>query len=171
MNTATALRPRRVPAPATEPPFDGPEPRLAVSALQGTLALQFRDGPPRPGLHLVPEVEPDPDLSGLPSAYQWAESVARGIAEILAGSRPASQFRQWCTPEVFATIGRRGALAAAATGCATRRAAPGVIHVCCPARAVAEVSTVVHGLARPKALAFRIEARSTRWVCTALELG
>jgi len=29
----------------------------------------------------------------------------------------------------------------------------------------------VHGLARPKALAFRLEARRTRWICTALELG
>jgi hypothetical protein len=90
------------------------------------------------------------------------------IAQILTGERPPGPFRQAVVPEVYALLSRRAALAP--TG-PRQRAVLRTVHVCCPARGVAEVVTVVHGLSRPKALAFRLEARRTRWICTALELG
>jgi hypothetical protein len=116
-----------------------------------------------------PPVEPPPAAAaGLPAVKAWAETVAMAVAQILAGERTAGQFRHWAMPEVFDALSRRAALAAQAP---RRRAMLRAVHVCCPAEGVAEVCTVVHGLARPKALAFRLEARRSRWVCTALDLG
>jgi hypothetical protein len=43
------------------------------------------------------------------------------------------------------------------------------VHVCEPADGVAEVSVVIAGGERPRALALRIEGWRGRWVCTALD--
>ncbi|MBA3744332.1 Rv3235 family protein, partial [Sporichthya sp.] len=106
--------------------------------------------------------------AGLPEVRAWAETLAMAVAQILTGERTASQFRHWSMPEVFDELTRRAALAARAP---RRRAVLRAVHVCCPVEGVAEVCTVIHGLLRPRALAFRLEARRTRWVCTALDLG
>ncbi len=187
MTVAAAARPYRLPAPATEPPYDepagprlvgpgpaGPEPAGPVPT-QGTLALNFvlpsgAPALPRPRLRVVPEppVEAPPPEAGLPAVKAWAETVALALAQILGGERTAAQFRHWSVPEVFDLVARRAALA---TQGQRRRAILRAVHVCCPAEGVAEVCTVIHGLSRPRALAFRLEARRTRWVCTALDLG
>ncbi len=175
---AAATRPHRLPAPATEPPYDEhpvPRPLRPEAATQGTLALTFTlpsgvASDPRPALRLVPDppVEPLPATAGLPAVKAWADTCALAIAQILTGERAPGQLRQWAMPEVFDALARRAALA---TSAPRRRATLRAVHICCPARGVAEITTVIHGLARPKALAFRLEARRTRWVCTALELG
>lgn len=184
---ATVLRPRRLPAPATEPPFDdhpviGAAAVLPGQAVQGTLALTFTlpSGVPavpsrslQAGLRLVPDPVPDEPPSqapGLPSVDEWSHTVAMAIAQILSGERSAAQFLHWASPEVLARLGRRAALAATLGG-PRRRAVLRAVHVCSPALGVAEVSTVVHGLMRPRALAFRLEARRSRWVCTELDIG
>ena len=169
---------QRLPLPATEPPYDenpGLRPVALGAAVQGTLALTFTPASGvgtdrRPTLRLVPDppVEPPPAGAGLPAVKAWADTLAMAVAQILTGERTATQLRQWAMPEVFDVLARRAALAAQGP---RRRAALRAVHICCPARGVAEISTVIHGLARPKALAFRLEARRTRWVCTALELG
>ncbi len=186
-NTVTApiteLRPRRLPAPATEPPFDEhPPARAAVvlptQAVQGTLALDFTLSSgvlarPRATLRLVPDPapeEPSFPAAGLPPVDEWSHTVAVAIAQILSGERSASQFLHWASPEVLARLGRRAALAASLGG-PRRRAVLRAVHICRPALGVVEVSTVVHGLLRPRALAFRLEARRSRWVCTALDIG
>jgi hypothetical protein len=169
---AAAIRPHRLPAPATEPPYDEPSlPRpLGPTPTQGTLALTF---PPRelvrPALRVVPDppLEALPAAAGLPAVKAWAETVAMAIGQILTGERTAAQFKHWALPEVADALSRRAALAARGQ---RRRAVLRAVHVCMPAEGVAEVCTVVHGLARPRALAFRLEARRARWVCTALDL-
>lgn len=183
----TLLRPRRLPAPATEPPFDeypaaGVPLDLPSQAVQGTLALTFTlpSGVPavpgaalRPGLRVVQDPvphEPPSQAPGLPSVDEWSHTVAMAIAQIISGERSAAQFLHWASPEVLAKLGRRAALAASLGG-SRRRAALRAVHVCCPALGVAEVSTVVHGLLRPRAVAFRLEARRSRWVCTELDIG
>lgn len=170
--------PRRLPVPATEPPYDEQSiagPLHPVAATQGTLALSFAPPAgtatgPRPALHLVPDPPPDAVLppAGLPTLAAWADTIALAIAQVLTGERTAGQLRPWTMPEVFDVLARRASLAA---GAPRRRAALRSVNVCCPARGIAEVCTVVHGLARPRALAFRLEARRNRWVCTELELG
>lgn len=182
MTVAAAARPHRLPAPATEPPYDEPAALQVTSPrpvgpipIQGTLALDFvlpsgAEAIPRPALRVVPEppVEPAPAGAELPAVRAWAEMLAMAVAQILTGERTAAQFRHWAIPEVFDALSRRAALAARGP---RRRAVLRAVHVCCPAQEIAEVCTVIHGLARPRALAFRLEARRTRWVCTALDLG
>ncbi|HVE25626.1 MAG TPA: Rv3235 family protein [Sporichthya sp.] len=180
MSVAAAARnqqkpgPHCVPVPATEPPYDDVVVPLPVRpAPDATLPLPFPhpDRPrdvPRPQLRLVPDPPAPAGAVAAPTLRNWAETAAMAIAQILTGERPPGRFRQAVVPEVYALLSRRAALAP--TG-PRQRAVLRAVHVCCPARGVAEVVTVVHGLARPKALAFRLEARRTRWICTALELG
>ncbi len=173
---AAAYRLRRLPAPATEPPYDEFPvlPVAPVNAVQGTLALTFTlpsgvPAAPTPVLRVVaePPVEDFGDET-LPPLRCWADTLAMAIAQILTGERTPGQFRQWTLPEVFDVLARHAALAAARP---RRRAALRAVRICSPAAGVAEVTTVVHGLTRPKALAFRLESRRSRWLCTALEVG
>lgn len=178
MTTAAVLRPHRLPAPGTEPPYDerlvpAPAPHAEVTQTQGTLALALgppADPTPKPTLRLVPKGGEDASGVRRPAARAWAVTVAHGLAEILAGTRPAVQFQQWSTPDVFALVARKARVVARA-GASARRAATGTIHVCCPTGDAIEVSTVLLATPRPRALAFRLESRGERWVCTALELG
>jgi hypothetical protein len=116
-----------------------------------------------------PPADPPPTAAGVLAVKAWAETVAMAMAQILTGERTAAQFKHWALPEVADALSRRAALAATAAG-PRRRALLRAVHVCLPAEGVAEVCTVVHGLARPRALAFRLEVRRARWVCTALDL-
>lgn len=169
--------PARLPTPATEPPFDDaiPPPRalrvVPAEPMPGSLTLPFPPAVPirvrRPTLRLVPDTEVD-RAPLLPELRDWAETTAMAIAQILTGERPPGPLRAAVVPGVYAALSRRAALAAQAP---RQRASLRAVQVCSPAHGIAEVVTVVHGLPRPKALAFRLEARRTRWVCTALELG
>ena len=172
---AAAIRPHRLPTPDSEPPYDDPGPVPIRGLAPGAPAVASPLFPPvqpvpRPALRVVPDppLESPAPNAGLPAVKAWAETVAMVIAQILSGERPPGPFRQSVPPEIYDLLSRRAALAAQGP---RRRAALRAVHVCCPARGIAEVATVVHGLARPRALAFRLEARRTRWVCTALELG
>jgi hypothetical protein len=166
---------RRVPTPASEPPYDeAATPRRAVLT-PSQLALPFPHPTrpaefPRPHLRLVPD--PPAELpappAALPALRTWAETAALAIAQILTGERAPGSFRSAVVPEVYDLLSRKAALAARGP---RFRAALRAVRVCCPARGIAEVTTVVHGLPRPRAVAFRLEARRTRWVCTELELG
>lgn len=160
-----------VPAPVCEPPYDDegvvvPLP-VRPAPMPGSLTLPFPPPvrtPPRPALRLVPE----PAVEALPPVRLWARTTATAIAQILTGERPASALRSAVVPEVYDLLRRKAALAARSP---RHRALLRAVHVCCPAPGTAEVTTVVHGIPRPRAVAFRLEVRQTRWVCTVLELG
>ena len=114
----------------------------------------------------------DPDTAvppGLPDARAWSRALATTVLEVLAGRRPAAQLSRWLAADVLDGLAR----------CAPRRrpsmAAPAPAlrsgHVQHPAVGVAEVA--VHGRldAWSVPLALRLEARASRWLGTALELG
>jgi hypothetical protein len=169
------LGPHRVPTPATEPPYDEPVIPLPAAVAPMQLALPFPRPSrlrevPRPKLRLVPDPPLDPPSAAAdpPALKTWAETAAMHIAQILTGERPPGPFRSAVVPEVYDLLSRKAALAVRGP---RHRATLRTVHICCPARGIAEVATVIHGLARPRALAFRLEARRTRWLCTALELG
>lgn len=175
--TTSESGPRRLPTPITEPPFDDPAGMgpPSVPATQGALALEFVlpsgvPAVPRPTLRLVPEQSAARPGRPLPDVTDWAHTIAIAVGEILTGARSAVPFSQWATPEVVAKLGRRAAIAGRLRG-PRRRTTVRAVHVCMPTEGIAEISTVVHGLSRPRALAFRLEARRERWVCTELELG
>ena len=139
--------------------------------VQGTLAVDFAAasdeslfGPQR----TVRENLPDPAV--------WAGRITHAILEVMTGLRPAPQVVRWTTPEVYAVIARRGALAArrSASGSAPRqreRSRVVRVRVCEPADGVAEAAVVVHHGARVRAVAIRLEGQDGKWRITALQIG
>jgi hypothetical protein len=108
---------------------------------------------------------------------RWSATFAQALAETLTGTRPVAQLAAWTTRPVYALLERRAMLAVAATAGArsARREATharlGRLHVCRPNPTAVETTVALHCTGRARALAFRLEARDGRWVCTALELG
>lgn len=122
-----------------------------------------------------------PDRS-LPDARSWGVSLAQALVETLHALRPAAQLNRWVAEDVLAalTLHQRRRRVARATASrsgshpSTRTAAPPVlrsIRLQHPCSDVAEVSAHVVVSGHSTAMAFRLEACGTRWLCTALELG
>ncbi len=104
----------------------------------------------------------------------WTAQLAQAVVDVLAGDRPATQLLRWTTDEVQASVRRRAAVASLQRPRARgprQRARVRSVRVCEPVAGVAEASAVVSRDGRVVALALRLEARGTRWQCTALEGG
>lgn len=111
----------------------------------------------------------------LPDPRQWAAHIGQAVVEVMAGARSAPQLVRWTTPEVYAVVARRGALAArrAAAGRSPqpRRAVVRRVLVCEPADGVAEASVIVLDGDRVRALAIRLVGLDGRWRVEALQVG
>jgi hypothetical protein len=111
----------------------------------------------------------------LPEPGPWAGQIAQAIVEVMSGLRPAPQVVRWTTPQVYAVIARRGALAARRRAAGSRvvaqRALVRSVHVCEPADGVAECSVVVSDAARVRAMALRLTGQDGRWRVEALQIG
>lgn len=111
----------------------------------------------------------------LPDPQEWAGQIAQGIVEVMSGLRHAPQVVRWTTPQVYAVIARRGALAArrrsVRTRALTQRAVVRSVHVCEPADGVAECSVVVSEGTRVRAMALRLTGQDGRWRVEALQIG
>ena len=111
----------------------------------------------------------------LPEPGPWAGQIAQAIVEVMSGLRPAPQVVRWTTPQVYAVIARRGALAArrraASSRALARRAMVRSVHVCEPADGVAECSVVVSDGARVRAMALRLTGQDGRWRVESLQIG
>jgi hypothetical protein len=192
MSTSTL---RRLPVPATEPPYDdewGGARRATPppDVVQGTLALAFvlpngiaATPAAPPGLRLVvtdPDAEADADAIdfgpqptgtfALPEARRWAGRFAQAIVEVLAGDRPLAQLIRWTTTAVYDDV----AALIVGPGSAPADSTRGVVrsvHVSEPADGIAEVAALVRRGGRSTAVALRLEGLDGRWQCTALELG
>ncbi|TDD26970.1 hypothetical protein E1218_11570 [Kribbella turkmenica] len=101
--------------------------------------------------------------------------MAQALTEVLAGDRPISQLVRFTDEAVFADLNRRvrvlGMSTTATTRGAKERSAVRSIRICTSAQEVVEVAAHVRHGDRSRAIAFRLEVRRNRWVCTALELG
>lgn len=146
--------------------------RLAGAGyVQGTLAVSFDTasedtlfGPQRTA------------RDDLPDPAWWAGRITHALIEVMTGLRPAPQVVRWTSPEVYAVVARRSALAA-------RRAAnPGVrtsrqrlnvmrVRVCEPVDGVVEAAVVLHHGSRVRAAALRLEGQDGKWRVTALQIG
>jgi hypothetical protein len=149
------------------------------AAQRWSVAVSLAPPPAQPALDLRPAADPlvvafpvdvtDRTAAGLPDARAWSVALAVTLLEVLTARRPSSQLSRWLTQEVLDGLGgrlpRRGpALPAAPVALQS-------VRVQYPRPGVAEVS--VHGRIgdRSLAMALRLEAQQTRWLCTALELG
>jgi hypothetical protein len=199
-------RPRRLPLRPIEPPYDDERGRLSLAAgtpvRQPTLPLTFPPRGTRPTVLSAPVPHrpsgvrelADSDLTPawrstprteLCDPLPWARQLARGIAEVLIGARPARQLSAWLTEDSQTAL-RRGAwrrrvrsrvgngpLDGARVG--VRRQSSRVlvrsVHVSEPSDGVAEISAHLWIDDRGTAIALRAEGRDGRWICTAINVG
>ena len=111
----------------------------------------------------------------LPEPGPWAAQIAQALVEVMSGLRPAAQVVRWTTPQVYAVLARRGALAArrraSGSRTGTQRALVRSVHVCEPADGVAECGVVVTEGERVRAMAVRLSGQDGRWRGEALQIG
>lgn len=106
--------------------------------------------------------------------------IARAIAEVADGDRPAAQLSRWVERAPLAKLHARGAafrrhpaVRGRRQELAAVRAAQQVraVRVCPVAPGVVESSAVLVGGGRGRAIALRFEARGADWIVTAVEVG
>lgn len=178
-----ALSPLRVvPTHQSRPPALPLDVALARAAaattstdyVQDALAVDFSRASDRQVFG--PQSTPRADL---PEPRDWAARIGQALVEVMTGSRPAPQVLRWTTPEVYAVVARRGALAARRAGAGRltdrspvrHRVAVRRVLVCEPADGVAEASVVVVDGGRVRALAMRLTGQDGRWRVEALQVG
>lgn len=190
MSDLTTTRPRLIPTPRCEPPFDArdtgrthPQPAAAQAVLPLHFALRHGPTviPAVPGHPAQPAGPTDAFLSD-PDTRRWCATFAQAVVEVLAGERPVAQLQARATRPVHALLERRAALALAQAAKVRPRQVPpqrrrvparrlGIVHLHRPVPTAVEANVVVHEGGRARALAFRLEAVGGRWVAVALELG
>jgi hypothetical protein len=183
---------RLVPAPWpawTEPTHPARDERAGPGNGQGTLDLEFvlpgglsavpllvadlrAPAPRRCAAEMVEQAGPPTARAVLPPAGPWAARLAQAVLEVCTAGRPVAQLLRWTEPAIYQALEARYAPRAQRD---LRRRRVNVteqvrsVHVCEPADGVAEVSVVITGGERPRALALRLEGWRGRWVCTALD--
>ena len=158
------------------PPPPRPSSRRSVQVPgQQALPLEFRL--PN-GLPAAPRVARSVhDHTPRSSVVPWAGRLAQAVLEVVAAERPAAQLSTWVVPEVFHRLERRHQVKARELDpsrprgrCAEQVQS---VHVCHPTPDIAEVSVVSSGVGaggdRCRGLAFRLERRNERWICTELD--
>jgi hypothetical protein len=113
--------------------------------------------------------------SSLPDPAPLIENLTRCVVEILAGARDLEQLSRWVTDDVYRHLLKRVVLSARARQ-ATGRAVVrptftiGSTTSSCPRDGVVEAVVIVHGRARSRAVALRLEGLDQRWRATAINV-
>ncbi|MFB2599244.1 Rv3235 family protein [Herbiconiux sp. P17] len=112
---------------------------------------------------------------GLSDPRPLAESLARCVVEILSGTRDLDQISRWLSADVYAHLLKRVVLSARARQ--VRGEAPsrltftmGTTVLCEPHDGIVEAVVIVHGRARSRAVAIRLEALDARWRASAVHV-
>lgn len=119
---------------------------------------------------------PQPTSSkSLPDPKVLAENLARCVLEILSGARDLEQIARWVTDDVHRVLLTRVHVAARARALKKIPAhrpsfSIGSTTVCQPADGVAECCVVLHGKARSRSIAIRLEGLDGRWRATAIHV-
>ncbi|GAA4265320.1 Rv3235 family protein [Frondihabitans peucedani] len=159
--------------PAARPPGAHPraEPHLrALPPLAPAAAVPTASRP----APLIPPPSPVPRAE-LPDPEPLATSLARCVVEILAGARDIEQIARWVTDDVFRHVQKRVALAARARSARGEQArrpsfSVGTVRVTEPADGIVEAVIIIHGRARSRAVALRLEAFNSRWRASAVHV-
>ncbi|MCS5716342.1 Rv3235 family protein [Herbiconiux sp. CPCC 205716] len=111
----------------------------------------------------------------LPDPRPLAETLARCVVEVLAGTRDIDQIARWLSTDVHAHLMKRVVLARRAR--TLRGESPGRFSftlgstvLCEPSEGVVEAVVIVHGRARSRAVALRLEALGARWRASAVHV-
>ena len=133
---------------------------------------------PEPG---EPPDRPQPGASTPSDAHDHgevralAESLARCVVEVLAGTREIDQIARWLSADVHAHLLKRVVLSTRAR--TARHESPtrpsfsmGTTVLCEPTPGVIEAVVIVHGRARSRAVALRLEVLGSRWRASAIHV-
>ncbi|GAA2749500.1 Rv3235 family protein [Amnibacterium kyonggiense] len=111
--------------------------------------------------------------SQLPDPTVLVENLATGVIEVLGGVRDLEQLGRWLSEGVYRHLLRRSVLAA--RGRSLRGQTPArpiatiaATRITYPAGNVVEATVLLHGVARTRAVAIRLEGMDSRWRATAL---
>lgn len=111
----------------------------------------------------------------LPEPDPLVENLTRSVMEILSGARELEQIARWVSDDVYRNLLIR--VQASARARALKKIAPyrpvfsiGTTRITYPTDYAAECVTVVHGRARSRAIAIRLEGLDGRWRATAIHV-
>ena len=111
----------------------------------------------------------------LPDPRPLLENLTRCIIEVLAGARELEQMARWVTDDVYRHLLKRVILSTRARQATGQSAARptftiGSTTVSEPYDGVIEAVVIVHGRARSRAVAIRLEGLDSRWRATAINV-
>ncbi|MCW4384982.1 Rv3235 family protein [Salinibacterium sp. SYSU T00001] len=113
--------------------------------------------------------------ASLPDPNPLLENLTRCVIEILAGARDLQQIARWVTDEVYRNLLKRVVLSDRARRARGEKAARpnftiGSVVAEAPRDGVIEAVVIVHGRARSRAVAIRLEGLDSRWRATAINV-
>jgi hypothetical protein len=113
--------------------------------------------------------------SRLPDPKPLVENLACSVLEVMAGARDLEQIARWMSEGVYAHLLKRVVLAARGRAARKQSAARpafrlGATRITSPADGVVEAVVIVHGKARTRAVAIRLEGLDQRWRATAISV-
>lgn len=171
-----------MPSPLTAHAAAPATPEHRPPALRAVPPLGDRSGAPAPMSSVSPtqehpeyfDAQPSP-TSSLPNPVPLMENLARCVLEVLAGARDLDQLSRWVADDVYRHLLKRVVLstrARQARGVPVGRPAfrIGNTITCEPADGVVEGVVIVHGKARTRAVAIRLEGLDSRWRASAINV-
>ena len=113
--------------------------------------------------------------SALPDPAPLIQNFTRCVIEILAGARDLEQISRWVTDDVYRHLLKRVVLSARARHASGRAVTRPTFSIgsttqCEPDDGVVEAVVIVHGRARSRAVAVRLEGLDHRWRATAINV-
>jgi hypothetical protein len=100
-----------------------------------------------------------------------AQNIARGVAEVMARTRPVDQLRDLATFEVVRLVERAATRQPHQGGQQRMRPRLRSVHLAAVSESVIEACAVIDGGVRSRALAFRMESTGNGWKATVVQLG
>lgn len=111
----------------------------------------------------------------LPNPAPLVENLTRCVVEILAGARDLEQIARWVTDDVYRHLLKRVVLSARARQAKGQAATRPSFTIAStrifePRDGVIEAVVIVHGRARTRAVAIRLEGLDKRWRASAINV-
>jgi hypothetical protein len=115
------------------------------------------------------------ETAALPDPQPMVENLARSVMEILAGCRDLEQISRWVTDEVYRNLLQRVHISRRARAVKKQAAVLpnfglGRTMITHPVDGVVESVVIVHGRARSRSIAIRLEGLDGRWRATAIHV-
>lgn len=111
----------------------------------------------------------------LPDPVLLIENLARSVLEILSGARELDQIARWVTDDVYRLLLKRVHISRRARAVKKQKVSRpsftlGRTLISEPADGVVEAVVIVHGKARTRSIAIRLEGLDSRWRATAIHV-